>query len=224
MKIAAYIDHTLLSPKASSEQIDLLCQEAIDYQFKSVCVSPGYAQRAVNYLQSFQPFVTSVVGFSSGATTTETKIFETTQLLGFGVQEIDMVLAHHHFKNGDFDQVVNEVSLIAQLVQSKSNRTLKVIIETELYSNQEIAKATELCLKAGANFVKTCTGFHGGGAQIEHIKLIKSIVGDQAYIKASGGIKDSLFAKQLIDAGADRLGTSAGIQLVKGEATSAGQY
>ncbi len=224
MKIASYIDHTLLSPIATEQQIDQLCQEAIDYQFKSVCVSPAHALRAVQNLSGKGPCVTSVVGFSSGATTTEVKLFETNQILEFGVQEIDMVLPHYYFQNGQFEEVVKEITLLRQLVKKQPERILKVIIETHFYGPEQIVKATELCLRAGADFVKTCTGFHGGGASLETVKLIKSIVGEKAQIKASGGIKDGLFANQLIEAGANRLGTSAGIQLIQGKTSTAGQY
>ena len=224
MKIASYIDHTLLSPTATQQQIDQLCREAVEHQFKSVCVSPAYAQRAVQNLNGKGPCVTSVVGFSTGATTTEVKLYETNQILEFGVQEIDMVLPHYFFQNGEFENVVNEISLLRKHVKKQPKRILKVIIETHFYGPDQIAKATELCLKAGADFVKTCTGFHGGGATIEDVKLIKSIVGDRAFIKASGGIKDALFANQLIEVGANRLGTSAGIQLIQGKTPTTGQY
>lgn len=213
MQLSHYIDHTLLRPEATSRQIEVLCQEAREHGFFSVCVNTSYVKKCATLLQGSSVQVCCVVGFPLGAMDTASKAFETATAIKNGATEIDMVLHIGALKEGLKDYVTQD---IAAVVQAAAGKTVKVIIETSLLTDEEKKRACQCALQAGAHFVKTSTGFGGGGATVEDVKLMKAVVGDRAQVKASGGIKDLPTAQAMIAAGASRLGTSSGIALVKG--------
>lgn len=212
MNINKMIDHTLLKPEATKEMIENLCKEAKEYDFKSVCVNPYWVSTAYEELRDSDVLVCTVVGFPLGATTKETKFFETDFAVQEGADEIDMVINVGALKSKQYDVVLEDIKSV---VQAANGRTVKVIIETCLLSDEEKVKACELSMEAGANFVKTSTGFSTAGAKVEDVELMKSIVGDKLEVKASGGIRDLDTALKMIEAGATRLGVSAGVQIVK---------
>lgn len=212
MNINKMIDHTLLKPEATKEMIENLCKEAKEYDFKSVCVNPYWVSTAYEELRDSDVLVCTVVGFPLGSTTKETKFFETDFAVQEGADEIDMVINVGALKSKQYDVVLEDIKSV---VQAANGRTVKVIIETCLLSDEEKVKACELSMEAGANFVKTSTGFSTAGAKVEDIELMKSIVGDNLEVKASGGIRDLDTALKMIEAGATRLGVSAGVQIVK---------
>lgn len=212
MNINKMIDHTLLKPEATKEMIENLCKEAKEYDFKSVCVNPYWISTAYEELRDSDVLVCTVVGFPLGATTKETKFFETDFAVQEGADEIDMVINVGALKSKQYDVVLEDIKSV---VQAANGRTVKVIIETCLLSDEEKVKACELSMEAGANFVKTSTGFSTAGAKVEDVELMKSIVGDNLEVKASGGIRDLDTALKMIEAGATRLGVSAGVQIIK---------
>lgn len=212
MNINKMIDHTLLKPEATKEMIENLCKEAKEYDFKSVCVNPYWVSTAYEELRDSDVLVCTVVGFPLGATTKETKFFETDFAVQEGADEIDMVINVGALKSKQYDVVLEDIKSV---VQAANGRTVKVIIETCLLSDEEKVKACELSMEAGANFVKTSTGFSTAGAKVEDVELMKSIVGDNLEVKASGGIRDLDTAIKMIEAGATRLGVSAGVQIIK---------
>lgn len=193
-----------------------LCQEAEAFHFAAVCIPPCYIRAAVGVLQHQHVKVATVVGFPLGYQTAEVKFFEAHKALGAGASEIDMVMNLAAFKSGKYAEVENEIGELATLCHFKEAQ-LKVIIETALLSEEEIQIACRLCAEAEVDFVKTSTGFASRGASLADIRLMRTSLPDHIRIKASGGIRDLAFARELILAGADRLGTSAGIQLIKHE-------
>ncbi len=215
MSIASYIDHTLLKPDATGEQIDQLCAEAREYGFASVCVNPYYVARCVKNLKGTDVKVCTVVGFPLGATTMETKVFETLQAVASGAQEIDMVMNVCAMKSGHTKAIEQEIQALAAAVEDKA--ILKVIIETCLLTDEEKTQACRIARRSGAQFVKTSTGFSTGGATVEDVALMKKAAGANVKVKASGGIRDYATAKAMIEAGADRIGASAGVSIVKEE-------
>ena len=215
MSIASYIDHTLLKPDATGEQIDRLCAEAREYGFASVCVNPYYVARCVKNLKGTDVKVCTVVGFPLGATTMETKVFETLQAVASGAQEIDMVMNVCAMKSGHTKAIEQEIQALAAAVEEKA--ILKVIIETCLLTDEEKTQACRIARRSGAQFVKTSTGFGSGGATVEDVALMKKAAGANVKVKASGGIRDYATAKAMIEAGADRIGASAGVSIVKEE-------
>ena len=215
MSIASYIDHTLLKPDATGEQIDQLCAEAKEYGFASVCVNPYYVARCVKNLKGSDVKVCTVVGFPLGATTMETKVFETLQAVASGAQEIDVVMNVCAMKSGHTKAIEQEVQALAAAVEEKA--ILKVIIETCLLTDEEKNQACRIARRCGADFVKTSTGFSTGGATVEDIQLMRKAVGAKLGVKASGGIRDYATAKAMLDAGADRIGASAGVAIVQQE-------
>ena len=212
-KIARSIDHTLLRPEATIAKIQHLVEEAIQYRFFSVCVNPAYVATCAELLKGTGVQVCTVVGFPLGANSSATKAFETTQAIKDGADEIDMVINIGALKSQKLLLVEED---IREVVAAAEGKIVKVIIETSLLTNEEKIIACQLAEKAGANFVKTSTGFNGGGASVEDIILMKESVSTTVSIKASGGIKDLETAKRLIAAGATRLGTSAGVAILKG--------
>ena len=212
MGLNKYIDHTILKATASSADVQKLCEEAIEYEFYSVCVNGCYVADAKHLLQGTDVKVTAVVGFPLGAMTTASKVFEAKEAIENGASEIDMVINVAKLKDGEFDYVENEIRLIKEAI---GDNVLKVIIETCYLTDEEKVKACELSLVAKADFVKTSTGFGTGGATYEDVKLMKSVVGDNAKVKASGGVRDKETAQKYVDLGAERLGTSSGIEIVK---------
>lgn len=207
----SYIDHTLLRPDASHEEIHRLCEEALVHGFAAVCILPTHVERAAQILKGSSVKVCSVVGFPLGANTTDTKSFEATQLCQLGAQEIDMVINIGALKSQEFRFVRDDISAV---VKSSSPALVKVIIETCLLTNEEKVTACQLAEDAGAHFVKTSTGFSKSGATIEDVILMRQTVPSQMGIKASGGIRDYTTALAMIEAGATRIGTSAGPALV----------
>ena len=212
MGLNKYIDHTILKATASSADVQKLCEEAIEHEFYSVCVNGCYVADAKHLLQGTDVKVAAVVGFPLGAMTTASKVFEAKEAIENGASEIDMVINVAKLKDGEFDYVENEIRLIKEAI---ADNVLKVIIETCYLTDEEKVKACELSLVAKADFVKTSTGFGTGGATYEDVKLMKSVVGDNAKVKASGGVRDKETAQKYVDLGAERLGTSSGIDIVK---------
>lgn len=212
MGLNKYIDHTILKATASSSDVQKLCEEAIEHKFYSVCVNGCYVADAKHLLQGTDVKVAAVVGFPLGAMTTAAKVFEAKEAVENGASEIDMVINVAKLKDGEFDYVENEIRLIKETI---GDNVLKVIIETCYLTDEEKVKACELSLVAKADFVKTSTGFGTGGATYEDVKLMKSVVGDNAKVKASGGVRDKETAQKYVDLGAERLGTSSGIEIVK---------
>lgn len=221
MELNKYIDHTILKADAKREEVKKICDEAKKYQFASVCVNPVNAAFVSHELDGTGVKTCVVVGFPLGANTRETKAFEAKQCIEHGADEIDMVINIGALKNGWFDEVYEEIKLLRETCKGK---TLKVIIETCYLSDDEKIKACELAVKAQADFVKTSTGFGTGGATFEDVKLMKTVVGDKASIKASGGIRDYQTAIKYIELGATRLGTSSGIAIMGGNKPAAGNY
>ena len=212
MELNKYIDHTILKATASSSDVQKLCEEAIEHEFYSVCVNGCYVADAKQLLQGTDVKVAAVVGFPLGAMTTAAKVFEAKEAIENGASEIDMVINVAKLKDGEFEYVENE---IRQIKEAIGDNVLKVIIETCYLTDEEKVKACELSLVAKADFVKTSTGFGTGGATYEDVKLMKSVVGDNAKVKASGGVRDKETAQKYVELGAERLGTSSGIDIVK---------
>lgn len=207
-----YIDHTLLKNSATKEDIKKLCLEAIEYDFMSVCVNPANIELAYSLLKDSSVKVCTVVGFPLGASTIETKKFETMDAISKGATEIDMVINIGKAKENDFAYITNEIKAVVDAAEST---LVKVIIETSELTKLEIKKCSECVVEAGADYVKTSTGFSSGGATVEDVTIMKETVGDNAKVKASGGIRDLETAQKMIDAGASRLGVSAGIAIIQ---------
>lgn len=210
MQIQDYIDHTILKPTALPSDIEKLCKEAIEHSFKAVCVNSCYTQYAKEKLINSQVKLAVVVGFPLGAMSTEAKVFEATDSIANGADEIDMVINIGWLKSSQLELVKQDISKIKKAIGKK---VLKVIIETCYLTHVEKIKACELAVESGADFVKTSTGFGTGGATLEDVKLMKEVVGNKAKIKASGGIKDKATALKYISLGVARIGTSSGIAI-----------
>lgn len=213
--IAAYIDHTLLKPDASSEEIVKICKDAIKHNFASVCVNPYYVKLAKRQLKDSEVKICSVVGFPLGCTMKEVKACETELAIQHGADEIDMVINISALKNKDYNTVKEDIEAVVE--KARDNAIVKVIIETCLLTEKEKVKACLLSVDAGADFVKTSTGFSTGGAVVSDVKLMKKTVGNRAKIKASGGIRDINKAYEFIDAGADRIGASSSVAIVESQ-------
>ena len=199
MNVAKYIDHTLLKPDSTREQIDKILEEAKKYQFKSVCINPTHVSYASQQLLDTDVLVCTVIGFPLGATTTDVKVFETENAIKNGASEIDMVINIGALKDQRYDEVQKDIEGV---IAAAKGKTVKVIIE--------------LAEKAGASFVKTSTGFAGGGATPEDVKLMKDTVGNRLEVKASGGVRSLEDFEKMIEAGATRIGASAGVQIIEG--------
>jgi deoxyribose-phosphate aldolase len=213
-EIAHLIDHTLLKPEATVQQIAQLCHEAMLYQFASVCINPAHVKLAAQLLQNSEIKVCTVIGFPLGATSTEAKVFETQQALDDGATEIDMVINIGALKGGDDALVERDIAAVVETVHRRG-ALCKVIIEAALLTDEEKVRACELAKKAGADFVKTSTGFSSGGATIEDVALMRRTVGPKVGVKASGGIRTLAEARNMISAGATRLGVSAGVKIIQ---------
>lgn len=219
--LARFIDHTLLKPEATQDQISNLCKEAIQFQFAGVCVNSVWIDFVVKSVAGTNILPVAVVGFPLGAMETKAKAFEAELAAKFGAKEIDMVIPVGLLKSQQTQRVRED---IASVVKASGKALVKVIIETGLLTNEEKKVACSLAKEAGAHFVKTCTGFSAGAATVEDVKLMKSVVGSALQVKASGGIKTADFAKALIEAGASRLGTSSGVALVTQGHQNTGGY
>lgn len=222
-QLAAYIDHTLLKSDATQQQIIQLCEEARQYRFATVCIHPCWVKLAAEQLSVDSGVgITTVIGFPLGANATSIKALEAQQAVADGATEIDMVLNVGYLK----DRLLSEVkSDIAAVVHASGKLAIvKVILETSLLTNEEIIIACQLAVEAGAQYVKTSTGFSTGGATTDHIALMRQTVGEQAGVKASGGIRDYETAIAMIEAGATRIGASAGITIVNKAQSASGDY
>ena len=208
------IDHTLLKPDATAEQVKKLCQEAKEYGFASVCINPSYIPLASQLLFGSPVKVCTVIGFPLGASSTRSKVAETKDAIENGAKEVDMVINIGAVKSGDYDLVKNDIEAV--VLTAKGKALVKVILETCLLTDEEKVRACTLAKMAGADFVKTSTGFSTGGATVEDIKLMRQAVGADMGVKASGGIKDYAAALAMVNAGANRLGTSSGIAIAIG--------
>jgi len=214
MEINRIIDHTLLKPESTEEQIEKIVEEAKDYDFYSVCVNPTWVKKCAELLKGSNTKVCTVIGFPLGANTKETKIFETINAIENGADEIDMVINIGYIKSGKFAEVEEEISEIAKECHNR-NVLLKVILENCLLTKEEIKKASKISEKAGADFIKTSTGFSTSGADAADVLLMRKSVSENVKVKASGGIRDLKKAQEMINNGADRLGVSAGVAIVK---------
>ena len=212
MDIAKYIDHTVLAADARKEKIEALCKEAYQNGFASVCVNSCWVSLAAKLLEGTEVKVCTVVGFPLGAMDSVSKADEARNAVRNGADEIDMVINIGFLKSGMYDEALEDIREVRKATEGK---TLKVIIETCLLTDEEKRKAYELSEEAGADFVKTSTGFSTGGATVEDVALMKSVVGDRLRVKASGGIRDYKTAKAMIEAGASRIGASAGVRIVE---------
>lgn len=221
MHIAKYIDHTLLKPEATPAQIAQLCTEALRHGFASVCVNPSHVAFAAHLLRNSPVKVCTVIGFPLGATATVIKVAEASAALAAGAQELDMVINIGMLKSGDHFHVENEIARVVGLAH-KDGAIVKVIIETCLLTDDEKRTACMLAKSAGADFVKTSTGFSSGGATVADIALIRAAVGPKMGVKASGGVGDYATAQAMIKAGATRIGTSKGVAIVEEEPTDKG--
>ena len=212
MELCKYIDHTLLKPEATSADIEKLCGEAKEYGFYAVCVNSRYVSLCRQLLSGSGVKIASVIGFPLGAMSTDAKVFETESACRAGADEIDMVISVGALKEGAYDEVKKDIGLVV-LAAHEYGAIVKVILETGLLTDEEIVKACELSEAAGAAFVKTSTGFGHGGATVHHVELMRRSVGKNVKVKASGGIRDRETALAMIEAGADRIGASAGIAI-----------
>jgi deoxyribose-phosphate aldolase len=216
------IDHTLLKPEATKAQIEKLCAEAKEYHFMSVCVNPTWVKYAAELLAGTDVKVCTVIGFPLGANTPAVKAFETAQAIQDGATEVDMVINIGALKSGMYDLVLDDIKAVVQAAQGKA--LTKVIIETCLLTDEEKVKACELAKEAGADFVKTSTGFSTGGATVADIALMRKTVGPEMGVKASGGVRDTATAKAMVEAGANRIGASASVAIVTGQSAGEGKY
>ena len=211
ISLSSLIDHTNLRPDALHSDIEVLCKEAIQYKFASVCINPVYVSYAKSILKDENPKVCSVVGFPLGADSEEMKYAEARFLIFQGVDEIDMVMNIAFLKERKLDLVKNEIK---KVVEAADGNCVKVIIETSLLNQDEKALACNIVMESGAAFVKTSTGFSSSGATLEDVRLIKKVVGNRVDIKVSGGIKTKNEALEFIEAGASRIGTSRGVEII----------
>ena len=216
-ELASYIDHTLLKPDATRAQLEQLCAEAAEHQFSTVCVNGSRVELAYSLLEDSDVQVCTVAGFPLGAMDADAKRYETEVAVDLGANEIDMVMNVGRFKDGEHDYIVRE---IRDVVEAADDRVVKVILETCLLTNHEIAQACKLVTQAQAHFVKTSTGFGNAGATLEHVKLMRETVGQFAGVKAAGGVRNANDAQAMIEAGATRIGTSNGVAIVSGESAN----
>jgi deoxyribose-phosphate aldolase len=221
--IARMIDHTLLKPDATPDEIKKLCDEAKTYSFASVCINPCYVEMCRDLLKGTTVKVCTVIGFPLGSTTTEIKRMEAEQALQNGAQEVDMVINVGMLKQENYSYVFYDINQVV-LAAKKHNALCKVIIETALLSDEEKIKACLISKEAKADFVKTSTGFSKGGATAGDVALMKYVVGSTIGVKASGGIRTTEDAKLMIESGADRIGASASVKIVGGNSKSSGGY
>ncbi|MFC0188134.1 deoxyribose-phosphate aldolase [Fictibacillus aquaticus] len=215
VNIAKMIDHTALKAETTKEQILTLCQEAKEYNFFSVCVNPTWVYTAFEELKGSDVAVCTVIGFPLGANTPEVKAFETKNAIENGATEVDMVINIGALKDGNYELVEKDVLAVVEAAKGKA--LTKAIIETSLLTDEEKVKACEIAVKAGIDYVKTSTGFSTGGATVEDIRLMRKTVGPDIGVKASGGVRDRAGVEAMIEAGATRIGASAGVSIVKGE-------
>jgi deoxyribose-phosphate aldolase len=216
--IAKMIDHTALKADTTKDTIEKLCKEASEYKFASVCVNPTWVETAAQLLKGSDVKVCTVIGFPLGANTPETKAFETKDAIEKGATEVDMVINIGALKDKNDELVERDIRAVASAAKGKA--LSKVIIETSLLTEEEKVRACEIAVRAGADYVKTSTGFSSGGATVEDIELMRKTVGPEIGVKASGGVRDTEGAEALVKAGATRIGASSGVSIVKGESSN----
>jgi deoxyribose-phosphate aldolase len=221
--LASHIDHTLLRPDATAADIDALCAEALQHGFASVCINGTWVRRCAEILTGSRVLVCTVVGFPLGATVSEVKAYEARRAIEDGACEVDMVLNVGALKSGDSAYVQRDIAMVADTCHRLGAR-LKVILETCLLTRDELVRACELAKAAGADFVKTSTGFSTGGATVEHVEVMRRTVGPVMGVKASGGVRDRSGAEAMLAAGATRIGASASVAIVRGAASRGGGY
>ena len=221
MSINKYIDHTLLKPESTQDQIDNLIAEAKEYNFASVCVNPTWVSRAAEALKDSDVKVCTVIGFPLGANTSRVKAFETKDAIENGADEIDMVINIGRLKAKEYDFVENDIRAV---VEASRDKLVKVIIETCLLTNEEKEKACQLSVAAGADYVKTSTGFSTAGANVHDVALMRKTVGPNVGVKAAGGARSYADAEAFVKAGATRIGASSGVAIVNGETAAEGSY
>ncbi|MCB5135899.1 deoxyribose-phosphate aldolase, partial [Streptococcus mutans] len=214
-----YIDHTLLKPESRQDQIDKLIREAKTYNFASVCINPTWVSYAAKALEGTDIKVCTVIGFPLGATTSAVKAFETKDAISHGADEVDMVINIGQAKSGHFAFVEEDIRAV---VEASGDKLVKVIIETCLLTDKEKIKACQAAVAAGADFVKTSTGFSIAGAKLEDVRLMRQTVGPDVGVKAAGGTRSLEDAQAFIEAGATRIGTSAGVTIMEGKQTNSG--
>lgn len=219
MKINQYIDHTLLKPESRQDQIDKLIREAKIYNFASVCINPTWVSYAAKALEGTDIKVCTVIGFPLGATTSAVKAFETKDAISHGADEVDMVINIGQAKSGHFAFVEEDIRAV---VEASGDKLVKVIIETCLLTDKEKIKACQAAVAAGADFVKTSTGFSTAGARLDDVRLMRQTVGPDVGVKAAGGTRSLEDAQAFIEAGATRIGTSAGVTIMEGKQTNSG--
>lgn len=211
--LARYIDHTLLAPEATKNDINKIIDEAIAHSFAAVCVQPTWVEYCSNKLAETNISVCAVIGFPLGGQTIETKVFEAKEAIKNGANEIDMVINIGRLKSGDIDYIFNEIKQLRKTTANKA--LLKVIIETALLTDEEKVKVCQIAKQNKVDFVKTSTGFSTGGATVADVKLMKNTVGELIQVKASGGVRTKEVARQMIEAGATRIGASSSVKIVK---------
>ncbi len=216
MNVAKYIDHTLLHPEADKKSVEKLCGEALEHGFYSVCLNGCRIKYASDLLDPSDVKICAVIGFPLGACSTKNKVCEARDVIEDGADEIDMVMNIGKFKDGNYDYVLKDIEIVTAAAHT-NDIIVKVILETCLLDDEEIVKACELCVKAGADFVKTSTGFNKEGATLKAVAIMKKTVGDKAKVKAAGGVRNYQTAVDFINAGADRLGCSSSVAIVSGE-------
>jgi deoxyribose-phosphate aldolase len=221
MQISKYIDHTLLKATATKKDIIKLCREALEYNFYAVCVNGTYVELAKQELKNSDVKIAAVIGFPLGAMTTKAKVFEAKNSIENGASEIDMVINVGKLLDNDNDYVENEIRLIKEAI---GNNVLKVIFENCYLSKEQIKKVSQLAVNAGADFIKTSTGFGTGGATLEDLLIMKESIKGKALIKAAGGVRDKETAEKYIKMGIARLGTSSGVSLVTKGVSGKNQY
>lgn len=213
-ELAKMIDHTILKPEATEKEVEKLCKEALEYNFASVCINPSMVEKAAEMLKGSDVKVCTVIGFPLGATTTEVKAFETEDVIKKGATEVDMVINVGKLKEGNLGYVKKDIEAVVNAAKGKA--LTKVIIETCLLTDEEKVTACKLSKEAGADFVKTSTGFSTGGATAKDIKLMRETVGEELGVKASGGVRSLEDAELMIENGASRIGASASIAICEG--------
>jgi deoxyribose-phosphate aldolase len=216
--IAKMIDHTALKADTTKDTIEKLCKEASEYKFASVCVNPTWVETAAQLLKGSDVKVCTVIGFPLGANTPETKAFETKDAIEKGATEVDMVINIGALKDKNDELVERDIRAVSSAAKGKA--LSKVIIETSLLTEEEKVRACEIAVRAGADYVKTSTGFSSGGATVEDIELMRKTVGPEIGVKASGGVRDTEGAEAMVKAGATRIGASSGVSIVKGETSN----
>ncbi len=214
MNINSYIDHTILKPTTILAEVERVCSEAMQYQFAAVCIPPLFVKKVKEIVSDSSVKVATVIGFPFGYNAIEAKVAEIVLAMVDGADELDMVINISAIKNNDWNFIANEINTITPIIKSKS-KIIKVIIESGILTDDEIIKCCDIYGMAGVDYVKTSTGYAEKGASVHAVKLIRAHLADSVKIKASGGIKTFSFAKELIDAGADRLGCSSSVQIVK---------